>query len=250
MQRINDISSEIFEEQSYESLITSNIFTSNLNHLNNSLKSELEYNNYVPVLLGNLFYDHDQRNPPFYNSGLLNECEAKRIRLFQATKNRSSMFEIGLNGGHSAFLSLMANKELIVYSNDIAEFYPPCPDIHPEIYVPTAATTLKKIFGDRFLFYKGSCLEEVPRFVEKNKHVKLDLIHIDGAKHTYTRDFMNLIPLLADNALVIFDDSNNSSVLQAVNELIKKGYLHRTPDFPSMDRTIKYRNEILVYKAS
>ena len=155
----------------YNSLIESQDFVDKLNILNNNLKEELEKNNYKVTLIGNLFYDHEQMDPPFYNSPLLKGCEEKRKRLSKACGMKTTMFEIGLNGGHSSLLSLMSNDKIKVYSNDIAEFYPPCRNIHPEIYVPVAANTLKNVFNDRFNFIKGSCLSEVPKFVKENSEL-------------------------------------------------------------------------------
>ena len=227
---------------SYIHLIQSDIFNQRLTILNTALKKSLDIHNVPCFLIGNLFYDHEQ--PRFYQSPLLADCCEKRIRLFNAAKRSTVMFEIGLNGGHSAFLSLMSNNTLTVYSNDIAEPYLPC---HPEIYVPVAADTLKQQFHGRFHFIKGSCLIEVPRFVQSQPHIQIDLVHIDGAKHTYKEDFFNIMPLLNDKALIVFDDSNLDSVQQLVDELIRDNYIHRSPDFAQMDSSIKYRNEILVY---
>ena len=232
----------------YNSLIESQVFVDKLNILNNNLKKELENKKYIPTLLGNLFYDHEQMNPLFYNSPLLKECEEKRKRLSKACGMKTTMFEIGLNGGHSSLLSLMSNDKITVYSNDIAEFYPPCRNIHPEIYVPVAANTLKTFFKNRFNFIKGSCLSEVPKFVKENSEVELDIIHLDGDKRTYKEDFFNLKPLLKDESIVIFDDTQQPNVQKLVDDLVKQGYLHRTTEFPKMNESIKYRNEILIYK--
>ena len=229
-----------------ENLIQSIEFKEKLNFLNNNLKQSLENENKECILIGNLFYDH--AHPNFYNSELLDDCKEKRIRFSNAMKNRTSLFEIGLNGGHSAFLALMSNEKLKVYSNDIAEFYPPCQSIHPEIYVEVAANTLKELFGERFSFIKGSCLTQVPKFVKENNNVKFDIVHIDGSKETYGSDFFNILPSLSDNALVIFDDTNMSCVNKLINKLIEESYLYRIDEFPEMDNSIKYRNEVLLYK--
>lgn len=227
-------------------IFNSTEFTSKLKILNNNLKEELEKNNFLPILIGNLFYDHAQ--PNFYNSSLLDDCNEKRLRFSKACSMRNTMFEIGLNGGHSAFLGLMSNKNLKIYSNDIAEYYPPCPDIHPEIYVQIAADTLKKFFDDRFTFIKGNCLTEISKFIRNNPSIKFDIVHIDGEKTTYMRDFFNLMPSLNENAIVIFDDTNQPLVQKVVNDLINDKYLYRLDEFPQMNSNIKYRNEILVYK--
>lgn len=235
-------------DSSYHSLVESTDFINKLNVLNSNLKKELENKNYVPTLLGNLFYDHEQMTPPFFNSPLLKDCEEKRKRFSAACMMRTKMFEVGLNGGHSSFLALTSNEDMNVYSNDIAAFYPPCPNIHPEVYVPEAARTLKNLFNNRFNFIKGSCLTEIPNFVRNNPEMVFDIIHIDGNKNTYQNDFFNIRPLLADNCIVIFDDSQNPAVQNLVDNLIKARYLHRTPDFPQMNPNIKYRNEVLIFK--
>lgn len=232
----------------YTSLVESVDFNDNLNTLNNNLKTALENKNYTPTLIGNLFYDHEQMNPPFYNSPLLKDCEEKRKRFSKACKMATKMFEIGLNGGHSAYLGLTSNDNMTVYSNDIALFYPPCPNIHPEVYVLEAAKTLKNMYNNRFEFIKGSCLTAVPAFVKHNPEMVFDIIHIDGAKETYEQDFLNLRPLLQNNCIVIFDDSQNPFVQNVVDNFIRQGYLHRTPDFPQMNPNIKYRNEVLIFK--
>ena len=235
-----------FENINYNAMINSTEFTYKLSILNDNLKESLLKHNFIPILIGNLFYDHAQ--PEFYNSCLLYDCHEKRVRFSKACSMRNTMFEIGLNGGHSAFLALMSNKNLQIYSNDIAEFYPPCPTIHPEIYVQIAADTLKTMFNNRFTFIKGNCLSEVVKFVKNNPNVKFDILHIDGEKGTYKRDFLNLIPSLNEDAIIIFDDSNMESVQNMVDELMNDGYLHRVSDFPQMNPNIKYRNEILIYK--
>ena len=232
----------------YNSIVESPIFLEKLHTLNTELKNKLLENNYSVCLIGNLFYDHEQLNPPFYDSELLKDCEEKRVRFSQASKMRNKMFEIGLNGGHSSLLSLLSNDNIVVYSNDIAKHYPPCPNIHPEVYVPAAANVLKSMFHERFHFICGSCLTEIPKFVRNNNNIAFDLVHIDGDKSTYEQDFLNLMPLLEDNALIIFDDTQNPNVQNVVNKLIKEKYLHRSVDFPQMSLDIKYRNEILLYK--
>ena len=72
------------------------------------------------------------------------------------------------------------------------------------------------------------------------------VIHIDGAKDTYKQDFLNIKPLLKNNAFVIFDDSQIPDVQRLVDTFISEGYLCRSPEFQHMNPKIKYRNEILI----
>ena len=147
-----------------------------------------------------------------------------------------------------SFLSLMSNDKLKIYGNDIAEFYQPCNNCHPEIYVLKAAKILKELFNERFIFIKGNCLIEIPMFVNDNTDIQIDIVHIDGDKNTYKQDFLNIMPILSDEAIIIFDDSNINIVQDTVNDLIKNEYLYRMPEFPKMNDNIKYTNEILLFK--
>ena len=62
-----------------------------------------------------------------------------------AATESSRMFELGINGGHSVFLSLLANNELSLVGNDVAAYWRECPRSHPEIYVPEAFINKAKI---------------------------------------------------------------------------------------------------------
>ena len=56
------------------------------------------------------------------------------------------------------------------------------------------------------------------------------------------------MPNLENNALVIFDDTQQPAVQNTVDELISKKYLFKDNNFPQISNKIKYRNEILIYK--
>ena len=231
--------------KTYNEIIESDEFNQKLKILNNRLKQALLDKGFKPLIIGGLFYDHMEKyGIPFYSSPLNEECDQKRRRFFKAAQQSNNMFEVGLNGGHSAFLALMANPDIVVTSNDLAEQF----IVHPEIYTIEAAKTLKEHFGDRFNFIKGDCLVEVPRFVSSNKDVRLDLLHIDGAKHTYKQDFMNLLPLLKKDSLIIFDDFQQRGIRLQVKALMREGHLKKEEMFPQMNLK-KYRltNEILKY---
>ena len=231
--------------KTYSEIVESEDFLSNLSVLNGNLRKSLLDSNFAPVIIGNLFYDHIQKKPPFYESPLNKECDQKRRRFFKAAQQSNNMFEIGLNGGHSTFLALMSNPKINVTANDLAEQF----IVHPEVYTIEAAKTLKNIFGHRFNFIKGNCVTEVPRFVASNKNVELDLLHIDGEKDTYKQDFLNLMPLLKDGSLVIFDDFQQGGIRKQAEELMDAGFLYRDDEFPQMDLvTQRLTNEILRYK--
>tara|TARA_B110000495_G_scaffold145319_1_gene128241 strand:- start:3025 stop:3762 length:738 start_codon:yes stop_codon:yes gene_type:complete len=232
-------------DDSYTNLINSKEFKTRLDILNERLRQSLVENNFPPVIIGNIFYDHLQVKPPFFNSPLNEECIRKRARVARAAQESTNMFEIGLNGGHSSFLALSSNPSLKVTANDIAAPF----IVHPEIYAPVAAKILKHFFNDRFSFIKGNCLHQVPIYVNKNKNTEIDLVHLDGAKSTYKQDFLNLIPILKDGALVIFDDFQQGGIRAQARDLKQAGFLHDDSNYPTTDLK-KYRltNEILRYK--
>ena len=55
---------------SSKELVESTDFVHKLGILNDSLRVALEKSNVEPKLIGNLFYDHSQTIPPFYDSPL------------------------------------------------------------------------------------------------------------------------------------------------------------------------------------
>ena len=73
-------------EQDYFDIVNSNEFKSKLNILNTSLVKKLQEYNYENVIIGNLFYDHEELNfhsqPLILNYG----SEEKRKRFFQIAK--------------------------------------------------------------------------------------------------------------------------------------------------------------------
>lgn len=234
--------------QTYDELISSNEFKNKLSTLNHALRDALKGQEFQEVLIGNLFYDH--LLPNFSQAPLLDECDLKRRRLFEAAQRSSVMFEIGINGGHSALLALMANPNLKLVANDIAAFYPPEPLCHPEVYVPVACETLKHLFPGRVTTIIGDCLTAVPEYVRSHPSQHIDLVHIDGEKTTYRADFENLRPALKSGAIVIFDDSQQERVREVVDSLLKQGVCSRIPEFPCMRNAATYTHDIVRFNSA
>jgi hypothetical protein len=227
----------------YDILIESEDFRQKLSFLNSALKDALIKSGYPEVLIGNLFYDHVQEK--FSEAPLYPIYDLKRRRLFEAATRSSVMFEIGINGGHSAFLCLMANPNLRIIANDIAQFYPPEPLCHPEVYVPVACNALKSLFPDRITTIIGNCLTEVPKYVRNNRTRHVDLVHIDGEKTTYRADFDNLVPILKEGAIVVFDDSQQERVRDVVDTLVAQGWCSRMQAFPCIRHASTFTHDIV-----
>lgn len=210
-----------------------------LRYLNSEIKKDLLANNFEPKIIGNLFYAHYASLEEQLCDTLFEGMEIKRKRFVSALENKKSMFEIGINGGHSALLTLISNPNIVVYANDIAQ---PFKDYHPEIYVLTACRVLKELFGERFNYIIGNCLHEVPMFIKKYPNIQFDIIHIDGGKNTYYKDFYNLYPSLLEDATIIFDDTQDKQVKAQVDQLIKEQRIKIDPEFPRLD--IRYNHEV------
>lgn len=219
---------------------------SELNHrltiLNNTLADALAMKGHEQILIGNLFYDHLQ--PGFKTMPPNTILATKRKRLADVARKCTQMLEIGVNGGHSALLSLCANPLLKFVGVDIAAFYPPEPRCHPEVYVPVAFETLKGLFPERADFIIGNCLDVIPHYVSGHNTPHIDLLHLDGDKLTYEADFYNILPCLKKNAYIVFDDTQNPNVQRLVDKLLSNGTVIRS-EFPQMNSSEIYRHEIV-----
>jgi len=227
----------------YFNLINSKEFTVKLNILNNSLSHSLINKGFKSVLIGNLFYDHLE--PDFQNHNMNILLEEKRKRLFDVSRKCSTAFEVGVNGGHSAFIMLYANPLLKYIGNDIAEFYPPEPMCHPEVYVPVAFDCLKSIFVGRVETIKGDCLIELPIYAKANNTRHIDLLHLDGHKETYERDFFTMLPLMKPGGYVVFDDTQQPKVQALVDNLLSKKLVKRC-EYSQMSSAETFTHEIVV----
>jgi hypothetical protein len=95
-------------------------------------------------LEGNLFYDH--RDPSFVDRPPDPRLRAKRDRFRSVAVSHTRLFEIGVNGGHSAYAALTANPELTYFGIDICA----------HSYVRPAIEWLQAEFPDRVSFESGN----------------------------------------------------------------------------------------------
>ncbi len=182
-------------------------------------------------LVGNLFYRHNRQDyvgqPP---DGVFKD---KRERFRAAVRQSRCLLEIGVNGGHSAFLALSSNPQLEYHGIDTCE----------HTYVEAAVSWLRDEFPGRVSFYRGDSLEVVPTLASKG--FRFDLFHIDGAKYNYYDDIVNCSRLLdAPCALVVVDDAELLSARVALVSLKALGVVRSLPQFPTMSESDPSRNEI------
>jgi len=181
-------------------------------------------------LAGNLFYDHHQED--YLGQPPLTILQAKRDRVRQAIAGRSRLLEIGVNGGHSAYLALTANPDLEFHGVDICE----------HAYVWPAVKWLENEFPGRVYFDEGGCLEALPAIARRG--LAFDAFHIDGAKYTYYADILNCQRIASGGAIVIMDDTQEPGVSRTWRRCTRHGLIDRLEQFPPMAETSKYRNEI------
>lgn len=167
-------------------------------------------------LVGNLFYTHFQddyvTHPP------MELHQQKRIRLARAVAGCSRVLEIGVNGGHSAYLMLTSNPELEFHGVDICD----------HSYVRPAVEWLKEEFPGRVFLHPGNSLEVVPELARRQ--MRFDGFHVDGAKQTYYHDIVTCQRMVAGpGAAIVVDDMGNPAVAAVWRRCVRQGLVRPEP---------------------
>jgi hypothetical protein len=182
-------------------------------------------------LAGNLFYSHFQAD--FAVSPPNPDGRAKRNRFRQAVAGRKRLLEVGVNGGHSAFLALTSNPEIEFHGVDVCE----------HAYVRPAVEWLEAEFPGRVFFYEGDCRDVLPRLVRGGG--KYDVFHVDGAKWTYFEDIRNCQMMRGGDAKLIVDDTQNPLVAKTMQRCVREGRVRPLAAFPPMPPSIWSRNDVV-----
>lgn len=182
-------------------------------------------------LMGNLCYEHEQ--PDYAEAPPAAILREKRDRLRSALSDRRCLLEVGVNGGHSAFVALTSNPNLELHGVDVC--------VHA--YARHAAQWLCDEFGDRFVFHPGDCRKVLPRLAQRG--LRYDAFHLDGAKFTYYEDTLNAACMIdGRHAVIIMDDSNRADVQGTWVRLTQAGVVRSMASFPEMSEHARYRNAI------
>jgi hypothetical protein len=182
-------------------------------------------------LIGNLCYDHLQAD--FVDAPPNPILRSKRDRFRRAVEGRTRMLEVGVNGGHSAYVALTSNPVLEFHGVDICE----------HAYVRPAIAQLQNEFPGRVSFYEGSGLEVLPALPDRGQ--RFDLFHIDGAKRTYLEDVLNCARIMAgDSATLIMDDTQQAFAAQVWRMCTAARVIEPNSGFPTMPDSERYRNQI------
>ena len=137
------------------------------------------------------------------------ETYEKQKLLFEKSKNKKNILEIGSYMGHSLLIMLLANPRARIT----------CIDINDEFSMPAINYIQKKFPLSKITFIKGSSLKILKK-IEK----KFDFFHVDGAHKNkiVTKEFylcMNIIK--KKNIEFVFDDVDN---IQTLIKNIKSTY--------------------------
>ncbi len=170
-------------------------------------------------LYGNVCYDDLQDDyltrPPNPTT------RPKRDRLRTTFAGRTRLLEVGVNGGHSAYVALSANPDLSFYGVDICE----------HAYVRPVIAMLKEEFPGRVSFCAGNSLRVLSELAKKTE--RFDAFHIDGAKHLYFRDILNCARMIdGDSGSVIVDDTQLRSVAWVWRTSVRYGLILPDPENP------------------
>jgi predicted O-methyltransferase YrrM len=161
----------------------------------------------------------------------------KRTNLAVLASRRTSMLEIGLNGGHSALICLLSNPYLSLFSVDIA--------VHR--YTNIAAEYLKFRFGHRFTYWPGDSREVLPRAALERPNLRFDLLHVDGGHGAglAMADISNSLRMAAPGAELVLDDTNAVHLGAILDHVVGLGYLAPLQDYTNLEQTVLHRHQIL-----
>jgi methyltransferase family protein len=170
-------------------------------------------------LYGNLCYDDLQDD---YLTRPPNQAtRPKRDRLRAAIAERTRLLEVGVNGGHSAYVALSANPKLSFHGVDICE----------HTYVRPVIEVLKEQFPGRVSFSAGNSLRILPGLAKSTE--RFDAFHIDGAKHFYFKDILNCARLIdGDSGSLIVDDTQLRSIAWVWRTSVRHGLIRPDPENP------------------
>lgn len=219
--------------KTYDSLIASSTWQRDLDALNTALVDGMIAAGASPQLGGSPFYRHMQ-GQTILLSKFTTRNEIKRRRLFDLARLGTTLFEIGVNGGHGILLEKSANPRLNCIGIDICQTVG-AGNPRADIYCPIAMRWLENRFPGDMRFMIGSTTDLLPGFVHDNPNLRIDILRIDGARSLYFSDFMAMRPLLHKDSYIIFDDPGWPVCQQTVRKLMEMGELCPDPQFSPQD---------------
>lgn len=150
-------------------------------------------------------------------------CNGTKIQVsffrdfFKQNPHIKNIAEIGFNAGHSSEIFLTSNPEIKVTSFDIMQ----------HSYAITGKKYIDFRYPQRHVLISGNSLTSVPEFAKKHNTSRFDLIFIDGGHDfdTAFHDIINMKNLASAKTVLVVDDTNYPSVLNAWIQCVKDGYV-------------------------
>jgi hypothetical protein len=173
------------------------------------------------LLVGNLFYPHGS-GQDYGRKSPDPVLRLKRDRFRSALRGKTRLLEIGINGGHSAYLALSSNPDLHYHGVDICD----------HAYVEPAVAWLQRQFPGRVYVDYGDSLKVLPTLV--NRRLTFDAFHVDGCKEAYFDDIVNCSRMVDQSGgLVIVDDIGHPGVARRWRRCRRLGILRPSAGFPA-----------------
>ncbi|MBX9924453.1 MAG: class I SAM-dependent methyltransferase [Rhabdochlamydiaceae bacterium] len=158
------------------------------------------------------------RDGNYTNEGYMTTKQQKQFTEHLKHHRITSIAEIGLNGGHSAFHFIQQCKNLKKFvSFDLG--------IYPE--TQCAVQFFQDNYGQMFEFFGGPSQRSVPEYHDSNPSQTFDLIYIDGS-HEYEECYLDIInckQLAHKNTIVWFDDCTFEGPTRAIKELVEAKFI-------------------------
>jgi len=208
------------KDNTYDDLMNSQAWQDKLADLNETIADSLRRQDEPVRMNGNLFYRHKQVD--FFTHPFVPDFEPKRRNFLALARRSTRLFEVGVNGGHSLLLALMANPDLHCVGVDV------CAQLDPrwarvDIYVPAAFAWLERHFPGRVEVIRGNSLVVAPQYALDHPDAGIDFLHLDGAKDTHLREVLALRDAMRPGAFVVHDDSNARPVRRSDRQLRRIG---------------------------
>lgn len=130
---------------------------------------------------------------------------SKQVLLFDSCKGKQDILEIGVHGGHSLLIALLANPHARIIAVDTCQYSHTRPCVE----------YLQSQFPGRIQLCVGSSRDVLP-----SMKTEFDMIHVDG-DHSYEgakADMVDAHRLSKQNTLFVFDDYSHG-IARAVNDL-------------------------------
>ena len=162
----------------------------------------------------------------------------------RSIENVTQVCEIGMNGGHSAFIFLAGLHSRQIPWVNLAMF-----DLATFEYSEIVEKYIKVLYPGMFTMYVGNSRDTVPRWIDDNVENGLhcDIFSVDG-DHTYEGaliDIRNAAKATKKGGYIILDDMNPENLTRkAFDEVVRGGILEEPKCVDNVYTEVGYENRL------